>query len=213
MKGTIQYSGNLATHFEGTLGRLRNYDSETKFIKTFLASMRDASITFVDLGCGTGKHLHALRRYFSLGVGIDIAPDMLAVAKQRIDGKVKLLEADLRKGIPLAQDSAHCVIALFNLFQSLALDQDLHLLFSEVGRILKIGGLLLCDFHNEVLLNKKYPYGSTGVVRLERGYEAHLTATLSDRTKILHIEFQDSSGAITQSTTHKLRVVSLGEVL
>ncbi len=100
----------------------------------------------VDLGCGTGAHLHALgRRYPGANVtGVDLSAAMLARARDRAPwwrriagGGPTLVRADAER-LPLAAASSDFM------FSNLALHWcDPQNFFAEASRTLATGGLLL----------------------------------------------------------------------
>jgi len=101
----------------------------------------------VDLGCGTGESFAELgRRYPSAGlVGIDLAPAMLARARDRTPAWRRLLRtntprlvcADAER-LPLAANSTQLV------FSNLALQWCRpEAVFAEMARIIEVGGLFI----------------------------------------------------------------------
>lgn len=94
---------------------------------------------WLDLGCGTGHFCEQLQQRWprAQGVGLDLAPGMLAVAQQRCPG-ISYLCADAEQ-LPLADNSQDLI------FSSLALQwcADFPKVLREVKRVLKPGGVLL----------------------------------------------------------------------
>ena len=117
-----------------------SYDSVTKvqrdivdqLISTMPSSM--GTETLIDLGCGTGYGLQQLgKRYQALRLyGVDIAPNMLHIAKAV--SRARLLQANL-ENLPYPDASLDIV------FSSSAIQWcDLNKTFSEIKRVLKPGG-------------------------------------------------------------------------
>src|SRR5215469_7688714 len=104
---------------------------------------RDGAV--VDVGCGTGRALPALRQAVGPGgsvIGIDVTPQMLLQAKAAgRAAHATLLLADARK-LPLADDSADAVFAA-GLVTHLP---DTESGLAELARITRPGGLLVL-FH------------------------------------------------------------------
>jgi malonyl-CoA O-methyltransferase len=96
----------------------------------------------LDLGCGTARGAQALRRRYRKArvVGVDIAPGMLAAARQRLWPwqRMPLVCADAA-ALPFASGSVDLV------YSNLMLQwcDDLPGAFAEMRRVLRPGGLLL----------------------------------------------------------------------
>ncbi len=97
----------------------------------------------LDAGCGTGVHLRAISEAIGKEgacVGLDISPDMLALARRRLifAKNFALRVCDLSHGIPLQDAWFDAVIAAG------VVDQlpDADLFFADVRRVLRPGGFL-----------------------------------------------------------------------
>lgn len=105
--------------------------------------------TVVDLGCGCGALMKALLEENESVriIGIDYAPNVLAMVPQLVphlgDGQVKLINHDLRKGIPLPDESQTKVVSNWGIVY--LLPDDLQAVLHEVCRILKPGGRFICS--------------------------------------------------------------------
>ena len=120
----------------------------------------------LDAGCGTGRYsAHLLARGHSVA-GVDLSPDMLARARQKLPD-VDFLEGQL-DALPVEDatfDAAVCALTLVHL-------PDLGVAAREFARILRPGGkLLISDVHPfPVLLGWQAPVrganGETGFMRL-----------------------------------------------
>jgi SAM-dependent methyltransferase len=100
--------------------------------------------TVVDVGCGTGRALPAIRRAVGdsgVVIGVDLTAEMLAVASVQCNGQFQLLMADARR-LPLSSGSVDVVFAA-GLLQHLP---DPAIGFQELGRITRPGGRLII-FH------------------------------------------------------------------
>ena len=73
----------------------RDYDKEAEFLIGQLP--RGVSPSFLDVACGTGAHLEAVRKKLPLARlgGIDLSKEMLAVAQKK-SSDFKLVRADMR---------------------------------------------------------------------------------------------------------------------
>jgi malonyl-CoA O-methyltransferase len=103
----------------------------------------------LDVGCGSGRYmLHALRRGATRVTGVDPSPQMLQRAQLELDSyrgspEIKLLQGDLT-AIPVPDAGADvtvCGLVVGHL-------QDLQPALSELKRVTRPGGTLLCsDVH------------------------------------------------------------------
>ena len=96
----------------------------------------------LDLGCGSGQLLaRATERADGKGLlaGLDLTPDMLALAKSGLDGGVTLVEGDATLGLPF-KDASFDLVTSLNLVQELPADA-IPDLFDDVHRVLRLGGL------------------------------------------------------------------------
>lgn len=98
--------------------------------------------TIVDLGAGSGMLLGRLRERFPTAklVGVDLHPEMLAVAREHLVGSnVELVQADLATPIPIADGSVDVVVSALT-FHELPHPPDL---LANAARILRPGGHLV----------------------------------------------------------------------
>ncbi|MDH3647300.1 MAG: metalloregulator ArsR/SmtB family transcription factor [Gammaproteobacteria bacterium] len=100
----------------------------------------------LDIGTGTGRMLKLLGKFASSAVGVDIAPEMLAVARSNLHaaglGKVMVRRGDMY-GLPYP-DSAFDTVTLDHL---LHLAEDAPRVIREVARVLRPNGqILVVDF-------------------------------------------------------------------
>ncbi len=107
---------------------------EFQFLSRHLENIPPAQT--LDLACGTGRLLAFA------DTGLDFSPNMLAVARKKWPGK-ELLCADAQ-ALPFPGESFRAVIAL-NFFMHLPEAQARQVL-REIYRVLRPGGLLLCNF-------------------------------------------------------------------
>jgi ubiquinone/menaquinone biosynthesis C-methylase UbiE len=74
---------------------LKDYDAESRQVADLVRRHgRPGARTLLDVACGTGKHLAALKAHFEVE-GSDLLPEMLAQAAQRLPG-VRLTAGDFR---------------------------------------------------------------------------------------------------------------------
>jgi ArsR family transcriptional regulator len=132
--------------------RIRSLHAPDKDVEgAILQLLRGAALdSFLDAGTGTGRMLELLAPHIRRGVGVDVSPEMLAIARDRLE----------RAG------AQHCQVRLADIyrlpfrtasqetgFDAVLLHQVLHYLdepqaaVSEAARVLKPGGrLVIADF-------------------------------------------------------------------
>jgi ubiquinone/menaquinone biosynthesis C-methylase UbiE len=95
----------------------------------------------LDVGCGTGRHSIPLAEMSANVVGLDFSPEMLAVARRRIEGlgiaaNVEFQQHALPEPFPFADESFDLVV------MGLVIEHvsDLEGVFSEACRVLESGG-------------------------------------------------------------------------
>ena len=96
--------------------------------------------TVLDLGCGTGENLIPLLERGARVIGMDISPDLIAIAQKRLDDAH--LEASLRAGDAYKTglpdefvDAIFCMALIHHL--------DIELVRDEMWRILRKGGAVI----------------------------------------------------------------------
>lgn len=72
----------------------KDYPAEAEKLHTLIQARRPGARTLLDVACGTGKHLELLREHYEVE-GLDVNPEFLAIARQRLPG-VPIHEGDMR---------------------------------------------------------------------------------------------------------------------
>jgi ubiquinone/menaquinone biosynthesis C-methylase UbiE len=109
-----------------------------------LARLRPTDVV-LDLGCGNGHHLLALAPEIARGIGIDISPGMIELARARLRSSVcranvtfEVDDAEQLKGIAdQSIDLAICIGAFEHMLDKRAVLASIH-------RVLKFGGRFVC---------------------------------------------------------------------
>jgi demethylmenaquinone methyltransferase/2-methoxy-6-polyprenyl-1,4-benzoquinol methylase len=108
----------------------------------------------LDVACGTGDLAGRLAAAGARVIGIDLAPEMLAVARRRYAGYVRWAAADIG-ALPFAAGTFDVVTAGYGLRNVPDLDASLR----ELARVLKPGGRLLSlDFERPARLPIRLAY-------------------------------------------------------
>jgi ubiquinone/menaquinone biosynthesis C-methylase UbiE len=96
---------------------------------------------WLDVACGTGRHLEHLRKRYDV-VGVDLSPDMLAIARRRLS-RVELRQGDMRAfRIPRKFDVVSC---LFSAIGHLPNEREVGRAFANFSRHLKPGGVAVVE--------------------------------------------------------------------
>ncbi|HEX8047522.1 class I SAM-dependent methyltransferase [Rhizobium sp.] len=98
----------------------------------------------LDAGCGGGAHAAALVDRGAILTGIDASAGLLEIAQRRLEGRARLLLADLNKPLPFEDGAFDLIIA------SLVMHYlpDWSPALSEFNRVLPAGGRLIFSTHH-----------------------------------------------------------------
>lgn len=114
--------------------------------------LRQLPVQLLEVGCGTGYNLNFIRRYFfnSKLLGLDVSPDMIRVARQRLrpddDPRVQLLEAGYLKGDTHLHETQDVILFSYSLSM---INPHWQSLLEQAYADLKPGGFIaVVDFHD-----------------------------------------------------------------
>jgi len=124
----------------------------------------------LDLGCGDGRHLELLEGLGYSSVGLDLSPELLHAARDRIGvgSRLRLVRGDMRR-LPFPDDYFSSVLSLFTAFGYFgppAANQDP---VREVGRVLVPGGHWFLDYFDCDAVRSELGGGETIVRERELG--------------------------------------------
>jgi len=71
--------------FYDALYHFKDYDAASRSLRSLVQEVHPSASTLLDVGCGTGRHLEYLRRWYTVE-GLDLNPELLAVAADRLPG-------------------------------------------------------------------------------------------------------------------------------
>jgi ubiquinone/menaquinone biosynthesis C-methylase UbiE len=129
----------LADYYDLIYGQ-KDYRKDTAdLVRVARKFGRSGGNRWLDVACGTGRHLELLRRKFRV-LGVDQSPEMLRIARRRLPG-VPLVRADMRR-LDLGKrfDVVSC---LFSAIGYLRTEADLRRALNAFARHLRPGGVLL----------------------------------------------------------------------
>lgn len=99
----------------------------------------------LDLACGGGRHLVPLRSAGWRPTGVDLSRELLARARRRTRGTVRLVRGDMRR-LPLSDGAFGLVAQFFTSFGYFDDPGDDRRALREVRRVLRPGGHHFLDF-------------------------------------------------------------------
>ena len=140
-QANVIFHDHMAKYYESdasTLDLFKPYtQSRIGEILDCIANSTEAKL-LLDLGCGSGNILLAGRDYFEECLGVDLSPEMLAIAQDR---DFQVICADV-ESVPLPDgiaDTVTCFSVLHHLYEP-------ERLFKEAYRLLKDGGVFYSDY-------------------------------------------------------------------
>jgi SAM-dependent methyltransferase len=126
----------------------KNYAAEAGFVQGLMQKYAPGAETILELGCGTGGHAVQLAALGYELHGVDLSPEMLAMAQERLAGtpagRLSFDQGDIRT---LRVDRKFdAVVALFHVLSYQLTAADLAATFATARAHLQPGGVFLCDF-------------------------------------------------------------------
>ncbi|HEX4270690.1 MAG TPA: metalloregulator ArsR/SmtB family transcription factor [Rhizomicrobium sp.] len=166
-------AGAAAAYFKANAAqweRIRALHAPEKDVETAIARHLTAHRieNFLDAGTGTGRMLELIATHASRAVGIDVSPDMLAIARDRLlrgnvqNAQVRLADT-YRLPFPNGSAGAGFDVVLFH--QVLHYLDDPGAAVGEAARVMAPGGrLLVADFtpHKEEFLRDEFAHRRLG---------------------------------------------------
>lgn len=125
------------------------YDQWAKLTKDVLKQSTIPVHNMVDLGCGTGQITTRLANMGYQMTGLDYSVDMLSYAEQRASEQrlsIQWINQDLREMEGLTGMDA--VVSYCDVMNYITSQEELHVVFSHVAKMLKENGLFIFDVHS-----------------------------------------------------------------
>ena len=160
------YGNSFAELYDAIQGH-RNLAGEVDRLHDVLSQTVRENAAILDLGCGTGLHALELAKRGYKVTGIDLSPDMIAVA-QRKKGNATFVCGDIAANSHLGPFDA--CISLFNVINCLEGLNALGEFFKSAAAVLKSGARLICECWNPIAVIQSPP------TRVTRNYESDLGA-------------------------------------
>ena len=131
----------LAPYYDDLVGS-KDYRSESRTLESLARRLlRSRGRRWLDVGCGTGRHLSFLRRHFAV-TGVEASPEMLRVARDRLPG-TRLVLGDMRSfRLGSTFDVVSC---LYSAIGHLRSERDVAAAFANFARHLAPGGVAIVE--------------------------------------------------------------------
>lgn len=131
----------LAPEYDATYAS-KDYRGECRILRRIVRTTAvGPARTWLDVACGTGRHLEVLRRDFTVE-GVDLSQDMLRFARSRLPG-VPLSQGDMRSfDLGRQFDVVSC---LFSAIGHLDSERELARTFSNFARHVRPGGVVVVE--------------------------------------------------------------------
>lgn len=139
----LEYSGDIARLYDLVhQGKGKDYRAEAEELAALVTRRRPGARSLLDVACGTGMHLRHLGDLFEEVAGVEVSPDMLAIAQRR-NPEVRIHRADMRDfALGRHFDAVICM------FSSIGHMRDQRELDAAIGRFaahLPSGGVVIVD--------------------------------------------------------------------
>ena len=117
-------------------------------LRRFPPSTDPSSLAALEIGCGPGRLLVPLSRVFGRIVGVDVSLEMVEMARRNLQGIPNAL-AEPTSGSDLAafHDESFDFCYSYAVFQHIPSREVVLSYLREARRVLKIGGILKCQFN------------------------------------------------------------------
>lgn len=128
--------------FYDAIYRWKDYPAEAQKLHALIQSRHPGSRTLLDVACGTGKHLELLRDRYQV-TGVDLDPNMIAIARERLGPDVPLHVGDMAEfDLDRTFDVVTC---LFSSIAYATREPDLRRAVANLCRHAAAGGVVVVE--------------------------------------------------------------------
>jgi SAM-dependent methyltransferase len=197
---------NLARYYDSFVAE-KDYRAEVRRLEELVRQFgRSGGNSWLDVACGTGRHLAYLRRRHSVA-GIDLSAAMLRVARRRLPG-VPLYRGDIRHfRLPRTFDVVTC---LFGTIGHIGSERELRAAFRNLANHLRPGGVAIVEpwidpdrFRDGMIHLMTYVSPTTALARLtystRRGRHSILRSHYligEEHRGVRHLQETDATGLL-----------------
>ncbi|WP_257280927.1 class I SAM-dependent methyltransferase [Endozoicomonas sp. ISHI1] len=111
----------------------------------------------LDLGCGPGVYAEYLLNQGASVTAVDVSQEMIKIVIEKLGDKVQAYPQDLSRGLPQEKDASYDIIICPLTVHYI---EDVSLLFGDVKRLLKQGGVFIFSTHHPVVDLEVSPSGN-----------------------------------------------------
>ena len=127
--------------YDAIYASIRDYPREAEELHRLIQARRPGARTLLDVACGTAVHLEHLRADYEVE-GLDLDPEMLAVARARLPD-VAFHEGDMTSfDLPRRFDAVVCLFSSIGYVRTV---ERLHAAIAAMARHLEPGGVLVVE--------------------------------------------------------------------
>ncbi len=213
-KSASQFTA-LAPHYD-ELMQVVPYDVWVDYVLLLFSTVEHDPKTLLDCACGTGNVSFELAKSGIEVTGVDIAPEMIAIARQKASNSefpLRFFEADL-SNFDLGErfDSATCLYDSLNYILD---PQTLRAAFARIAAHLVLGGIFVFDMNSDYAISADL-FTQTNFdpnKALHYNWQAHY----DPQTRITNVEMrfskrENDGNESTFLETHRERAYLLDEV-
>ena len=133
---------DASAHLYDLIYGFKDYEGEARDLVALIRERNPGASSLLDVACGTAEHLRLLRSSFDYVEGVDIEPQMLAIAREKLPD-VFFAEADMRTlRFGRTFDAVTC---LFSSIGYLADTAELDAAVARMAAHVGPGGVLVID--------------------------------------------------------------------
>jgi SAM-dependent methyltransferase len=136
--------GETYAKYYNLLYKDKNYLEEYTYIREILGKHGANGKNILDIGCGTGKHLHFFKRDGFSVSGVDMSENMISEAKKYLNQEENLICAKASEF--QFNKKFDAIVSLFHVMSYQTENNELEKVFLNVSEHLAEGGLFVFDF-------------------------------------------------------------------
>lgn len=208
------YSAFFAKYYDILYEEKVHYQQgANNLISTFKQYHLQKNHLILDIGCGTGSHaLHIAHQNYSV-IGIDISPDMIFQAQQKITPSLSHLTF-LCSSIEQFTTKAHHAYALFNVINCMYDINDLVSFFTHVAKQLLSGGIFIFEcWHTETIRREPPQKITDSLYKNNIFIERTVTPSFKKKDNIVKLEYLYTINKEERHTVlHRLKLFTQEEI-
>ncbi|MDQ7947332.1 MAG: class I SAM-dependent methyltransferase [Pedobacter sp.] len=145
----------LYSQYYDLLNQGKDYVGEANYVADLISTYSPGAKSILELGSGTGKHANLLAEKGYRVMGLERSPEMVAIAEQTANDRVKYKVTDITD-FDLDQQF-DVAISLFHVVSYLTTNQSLIQTFKNVDQHLRENGLFIFDVWHSSAVNHQIP--------------------------------------------------------